>query len=129
MNGSSANSRSAGKCSSFPLEVCIPRVRPRMEESNEFAGVRICTSYVRTLVTIVVQAGDGEVQQEGGNIHIGLGHDAGPARQHPASRVMAAAWLPAKSKPGLRLHDGQQVSNMQIAVELCLLFSRQSPSL
>ena len=38
-------------------------------------------------------------------------------------------WLPFESKPGFGLHDGQQVSNMQVAVELCLLFSRQSSSL
>ena len=38
-------------------------------------------------------------------------------------------WLPFESKPGFGLHDGQQVSTMQVAVELCLLFSRQSSSL
>lgn len=40
---------------------------------------------------------------------------------------MGVAWL-FKSKPSLRLHDGKEVSNMSIAVELRLLFSSQGSS-
>jgi hypothetical protein len=64
MNRSSANSRSPGKCNSGPLEVPIPLVRPRMEESNKLARIRICSSYVRTFVAIAVQAGEGEILKD-----------------------------------------------------------------
>jgi len=42
---------------------------------------------------------------------------------------MGTLWLRLESKPGLGLHDSQQVSNVQVAVELYLFFSRQSSSL
>jgi hypothetical protein len=55
-----------------------------------------------------------------------VGRDAGPAGQRPGSRVKAIMRLSLESKPGLGLHDSQQVSNMQVSVKLRLLFSRQS---
>ena len=42
---------------------------------------------------------------------------------------MGTLWLRLESKPGLGLQDSQQVSNVQVAVELYLFFSRQSSSL
>ena len=64
MNRGSTDSRAAGKSSSHPLEVSIPLVRPRMEESNQLARVRICSGDVRTLMRIAVKAGEGEVFQD-----------------------------------------------------------------
>ena len=61
MNRSSPNSRSAHKYSSSPLEVPIPLVRSRMEESNKLARIRIYSGYVRTFVAVAVQAGEGEI--------------------------------------------------------------------
>jgi hypothetical protein len=61
MNGDSANRRPAGKSGSHPTEVCIPLVRTRMEESNQLARLRICSSDVRTLMPIAVEAGESEV--------------------------------------------------------------------
>src|ERR1039457_4235755 len=38
----------------------LPLVRPWMEESNQLAGLRICSGDVRTLVPIAVKAGESE---------------------------------------------------------------------
>ncbi len=65
VNRNPANSRLAGQSSSCPLEVFIPLVRPRMEESNQLARIRICSSDVRALVAIAMQTGKGEVFQNG----------------------------------------------------------------
>jgi hypothetical protein len=54
-------SRSALKCGSYPFEMSIPLVRSRMEESNNFARIRISSGYIRTFVAIAVQAGEGEI--------------------------------------------------------------------
>lgn len=78
-----------------------------MEESNKLARTWICSADVGTFVAIAVQADEGEIfkhsrpsmltcndvdrreraedrrKQEGGNTHIGLGHDAGPAGKRP----------------------------------------------
>jgi hypothetical protein len=61
MNRSSAHGRSARKYSSCPLEMFIPVVRARMEESYEFACAWICSAYVWALVPVAVQAGESEV--------------------------------------------------------------------
>ena len=46
---------------SYPFEMSIPLVRSRMEESNNFARIRISSGYIRTFVAIAVQAGEGEI--------------------------------------------------------------------
>ena len=63
INRSSADSRDASKCCASPLEVFVPGVRARMEQSCEFARVWVRSGYVRTFVPVAVQAGKSEILQ------------------------------------------------------------------
>ena len=71
MNRGSADGRFAGKCRSCPLEVSIPLVRARVEESNKLVRVWICSGYVRTFVSVAVEAGESEVLKNRKPAHAG----------------------------------------------------------
>jgi hypothetical protein len=60
------NGDAAGRCLAeqhrpLPLEVFVPRVYPRMKESNDLSRVWICSSDVRAFVPIAVKAGEREI--------------------------------------------------------------------
>ena len=64
MNGDSPNGCPAGQHCSYPLEVLMPLVRPRMEEPHYFARVGIGSGNVRTLVPVAVKTGKGEILED-----------------------------------------------------------------
>jgi len=153
LNRDTPNRRFASQCCSCPLEMVAPSVGAWMEKPHDLASVRICSSNVRTLVPIAVKTREGKIFEnrpssvlarhdmidvkwqriyggrKGDNTRTGLARAAGLSGQPPGSRVRAIEGFPLESKPGAGLHDRQQISDMQVAVKLRLLFSRQGSSL
>ena len=65
LNRGAANLCSACQHRSDPLEVDAPLVRARMEESNELPSPRIRSRDVRAFVPVAVEAGEGEILEDG----------------------------------------------------------------
>lgn len=61
LNRDTANRCAAGQRQSFPLEVFVPQVNARMEESNKLACVWIRSRDVWAFVPIAVKTGEGEI--------------------------------------------------------------------
>ena len=153
LNRDPADGRAAGEFGRPPLEMPTPLVLPWMEQPNKFASGRISSGDVWALVPVAVKAGQGKVVDDSWSTVLprddvidvkrqGISGNRQPTvlatalrplpdlgGAGPGSRMRLDRRLAPKCDPGLGLHDSEQISDMQIAVELRAFFIRQSARL
>jgi len=135
---------------SVPNEMFCPLVASRMEEANNFSAVRIDPSDVRSLEAIAMDTSEGEILKlcfapvlPRNNVIYLEGcwvkcrrqptvfTASGGSLPNPADEIsVQCAWLltgALQSTASFRLDDGEEVTDMEIAVEFSLFLTRQLP--